>query len=57
MRKLKESTGNWNTEKSDLTELDLVKQDIFLVMNQLTVDSFESLKDRLVKHIEKYETC
>jgi hypothetical protein len=57
MRKLKESTGNWQVDQKELSEIDLIRQDIFLVMNQMTLDSYDELKEKFVKHLDKLESC
>lgn len=57
LRQLKESTGDWIVEQKDLKEIDLVRQEIYKVMNQMTEDNFNSLKDKLVKHLGQQESA
>jgi hypothetical protein len=57
MRKLKESTGTWQIDQQELTPFELIRQEIFLVMNQMTLDNYDQLKDKFVKHLDKLESC
>ena len=45
MRKLKESTGDWMIDQQELSGINKTRSEIFLVMNQLTMDSYDTLKD------------
>lgn len=57
MRMLKESTGNWQVDKKELSEIEITRQEIFLLLNQLTLDNYDEFKDNFMKHLDKLESC
>lgn len=44
-------------DQQELSGINKTRSEIFLVMNQLTMDSYDTLKDWLIKHLENFESC